>query len=160
MKLLKDEKEMAMAVNFREYPVLSIDLADADDYGLKGCAVRIDAGKFSDGKPYTIDAELRVYRDEKKLTTSAGAVFLDNSFTYSDYTDMVKNAQAPLIGPDQDVVVAIYDSRLKKCYYPMIVHTGKSVARHCITPLSFEPVDMTQYLLDAGVELRETAWEG
>ena len=154
MKLLKDRQEIAKAINFGKYPVLSIDLADADDYGLKGCTVRIDAGHFSDGSPYFIDAELRVYSDEKKITTSAGGTYLSADFTYTDYRSIVRKAQAPLIKPDQDVVIAIYDSRTKNAFAPMIVHTGSHVARHCITPLTFESVDMTPYLVAAGAELR------
>lgn len=105
MKCINERHELAMAMNFGKYPVLSIDLADSDDYGLKGCKVRIDAGTFKDGTPYIITADLRVYRDECKLTTSADPCGLHADFTYSDYTGMVANAQAPLIKADQDVVI-------------------------------------------------------
>lgn len=155
MKLLRERKEIAMAINFRKYPVLKIDLADADEYGLKGCKVRIDAGTFRDGLPYTIDATLRVYCDERKLTLSAGCVCLSNSFSYYDYAEMVENAQAPMITPDQDVVIAIYDSRSKTALAPMIVRTSQKVNPHCSTPLEFEAVDMTNYLLMAGCRLRD-----
>lgn len=151
MKLIKGRQELAMALNFGKYPVLKIDLADADDYGLKGCKVRIDAGTFSDGLPYIITAELRVYRDECKLTTSADPCCLSNSFTFGDYADMVTNAQAPLIKPDQDVVVAVYDSKNKRAFAAILVHTNPRVNRNCSTPLDFENVDMIPYLLAAGI---------
>ena len=155
MKLLKERQEIAMAINFRKYPVLKIDLADADEYGLKGCKVGINAGTFRNGLPRTVDAVLRVYRDEKKLTTASYGTCISDSFGYSDYTKIVENAQAPLIGPDQDVVIAIYDSRTKRAFAPMIVHTEKRVEPLCSTPLGFEVVDMTQYLVMAGCELKE-----
>ena len=151
--MLKTREEIAMAINFRKYPVLNIDLANADDYGLKGCKVRVEAGTFRDGLPRTIKAELRVFRDEKKLVLHSGCTCLSSSFTYSDYTEMVEYAQAPLIGADQDVVIAIYDSRTKAAYAPMLVHTAPHVNPHCITTLDFEPVDMTTYLIAAGVKL-------
>lgn len=151
MKLIKDRHELAMAMNFGKYPVLKIDLADADDYGLKGCKVRIDAGTFSNGYPYIITATLRVYRDECKLTTSADPVGLHADFTYSDYTKMVTNAQAPLIRPDQDVVVAVYDSKNKRAFAAILVRTKSYVNKHCTTPLGFEDVDMTPYMLNAGI---------
>lgn len=154
MKLLRERQEIAMAINFRKYPVLKIDLADADNYGLKGCKVSIAAGTFSNGLPRTVHAELRVYNDEKKLTTTFYGTMISNSFGYGDYTKIIENAQAPLIGPDQDVVIAIYDSRYKTAFAPMIVHTGNRVDPTCSTPLTFEPVDMTNYLLMAGCELR------
>lgn len=153
IKYLKDRHEIALAINFGKYPVLKIDLADADDYGLKGCKVRIDAGTFKDGAPYVIGATLRVFRDECKLTTSSECCVLTNDFTYYDYTAMVEKAQAPLIKPDQDVVVAVYNSKTKQAYAPVIVHTSKHVSRHCSTPISFEEADMTPYLLAAGCEI-------
>jgi hypothetical protein len=155
MKLLKDKHELAMAINFGKYPVLKIDLADSDDYGLKGCKIRIDAGTFKDGMPFFIHATIRAYRDECKLTTSQGATCLSNSFTYSDYTDMVEFAQAPLIKADQDVVVAVYDSSKRMPHAAFIVHTGKTVSKFCSTPLTFEDADMTPYLLAAGIAPRK-----
>lgn len=146
MKYLTERKELAQAINFGRYPVLYIDLANADDYGLKGCRVRIDAGSFSSGNPYIIDAELRVYSDEKTLTTSASGACLHADFSYFDYKEMVDNAVAPLIRPDQDVVVAVYDSNARRCFAAMLVHTAKHVSRGCTCPLSFEQVDMTPYL--------------
>lgn len=151
MKLLKERREMALAMNFGKYPVLKIDLAEADDYGLKGCKVRIDAGTFRDGEPYIIKATLRAYRDECKLTTSCPGTFIADRFTYEDYTEMIEFAQAPLIKADEDVVVAVYDSKKRIPYAAFIVHTGKSVNRHCSTPLTFEDADMTPYLWAAGI---------
>lgn len=146
MKLLTERKELAQAINFGRYPVLYIDLADTDDYGLKGCRVRIDAGTFRTGDPYIIDATLRVYNDEKKLTTFSSGSCLHADFTYHDYKEMVDNAVAPLIHPDEDVVVAVYDSKDRRCFAAMLVHTADHVSRGCTCPLAFEPVDMTPYL--------------
>lgn len=157
MRMLKDRRDMALAVNFGKYPVLKIDLADTDDYGLKGCRVRIDAGTFMDGEPYIIGATIRAYRDECKLTTISDGCVLTNDFTYHDYTDMVERAQAPLIKPDQEVVVAIYDSRTRMAYAPVVVRTSPRVSRHCSVPISFEDADMTPYLIAAGCELRKAA---
>ena len=151
MKLLTERTEIAKAINFGRYPVLRIDLADADDYGLKGCRVRIDAGTFRSGDPYIIDAELRVYRDEKKLTTSSHGACLSASFCLHDYMEMVDKAMAPLIKPDQDVVIAIFDSKKGIACAAMIVHTGSRVSTGCIEPLTFEPVDMAPYLRLAGI---------
>ena len=151
MKLLKDRQELAMAINFGKYPVLKVDLADTDEYGLKGCMVRIDAGTFRTGEPHFIEARLRVFRDEKRLTTTSGATVLKDAFTYYDYVHMVERAQAPLIHPGEEVVVAVYDSRTKNAFAAMLIRTGKSVRKFCSTPLDFEDVDMTSYLVNAGI---------
>ena len=154
MKLLHDRKELALAMNFGKYPVLTIDMADADDYGLKGCKVRIDAGTFNDGEPYFIRATIRAYCDDRRLTTSSPCTCLSASFTWHDYEEMVEFATAPVIKPDQDVVVAVYDSRQHKPYAAFIAHTGKHVSRHCSTPLTFEDADMTPYFMAAGLPIR------
>lgn len=151
MKLLQERQELARAINFWKYPVLKIDLADSDEYGLKGCNVRIDAGTFRTGEPYYIEAELRAYRDEKRLVLSAGGTVLKNDFTYYDYVHMVDRAQAPLIHPGEEVVVAVYDSRTKNAFAAMLVKTGKNVRKFCTDPLDFEDVDMTPYLTCAGI---------
>lgn len=154
MKLLHDRKELALAMNFGKYPVLTIDMADADDYGLKGCKVRIDAGTFNDGEPYIICATIRAYCDDRRLQTSQGGTCLSASFTWHDYIEMVEYATAPVIKPDQDVVVAVYDSRTNYPYAAFIAHTKNHVSRHCSTPLQFEDADMTPYFMAAGLPIR------
>lgn len=151
MELIKEKQELAMAMNFGKYPVLKIDLADADDYGLKGCKVRIDAGNFPSGEPWFIKAELRVYRDDCKLTTSAAPVGLSANFTHTDYFKMAEYATAPIIKPDQEVVVAIYDSKKAQAYAAVKVRTQKFVSRHCSTPIDFVDADMTPFLWCAGI---------
>jgi len=138
-KLLTDRQQIAQALNFNRYPVLRIDLSDTDDYGLKGCNVRIDAGTFRDGSPYIIKATLRAYSDEKRLTTSSAGAYLSADFSYYDYRDMAENAMAPLIHPDEDVAIAVYDSKTCRCFPVIIAHTAKHVSRGCTCPISFEP---------------------
>lgn len=150
MKLLKDRHELAMAMNFGKYPVLKIDLADSDDYGLKGCRIRIDMGTFSDGSPFIEGATLRAYRDTKTLTVSSDPCCLSDSFGYNDYLNTVERAQAPLIHANEEVVVAVYDSRTNTAFYPFIVKTTPHVTRHCCTPIGFVDADMTLYLELAG----------
>lgn len=151
MKLLKDRHEIAKAMNFGRHPVLKIDLADADEYGLKGCRVRIDAGTFRSGEPHIVDAVLRVYRDEKKLATHCSGSMLTASFGYHDYVTMAENAMAPLIRPDQDVVIAVYNSNTQEALAALLVHTNARVNSQCTEPLGFEPVDMSPYLHLAGI---------
>lgn len=143
-----------MAMNFGKYPVLKIDLADSNDYSLRGCKVRIDAGTFRDGEPFIINAEIRAYSDSCKLTTMQAGACLTNSFTYHDYEEMVEYATAPLIKPDQEVVVAVYDSKKRIPYAAFITKTSKQVSRFCSTPIEFVDADMTSYLVVAGIRPR------
>lgn len=150
MKVLIERTEIAEAINFGKYPVLSIDLADKDDCGLKGCKIRIDAGTFRDGSPHIIAADLRVFRDSKKLTTSRGCTCLSDSFTYYDLKEMVDNAQAPIIKPGQEVVISVYDSKNNTALCPMIVRVSDRVDKFCSSPIEFEYVDMSGFLKLAG----------
>ena len=69
---INDRQAVAKAINFGEYPVITIDLADRDEYGLKGSKVRIDNGTFRTGERYFIRATIRVYNDEQVL----GKIFI------------------------------------------------------------------------------------
>lgn len=145
MKSLTQRQEIAEAINFGKYPVLDIDLSKSDEYGLKGCTVRIDMGKFNDGEPWLEKAEFRAYGDEKKLTFSAFACCLDANMSYYGLMDDVKTAQAPIVKPDSEICVVIHDSKVKVVYAVYIIQTGK-VNRHCQTPIMVEKVDVSRFV--------------
>lgn len=141
MYQLKERTEIAKAINGHKMPVVTIDLADADDFGLKSEKVLIDNGFFNDGFPYYIHAEIRAYSDKTDFTFSQGCVFLSSSFSYSDMKEMLEYRNAPIIKPDEDVIIAIIDSRNHTAYAPMVLHTGKRIDAHSCSPLYFEDKD-------------------
>ena len=141
MKHLKERTEIAQALNFGKYPVLELDLANVDEYGIIGSKCRIDMGKFNDGSPWYEDAELRVYSDEKKLCLSGGGCVLSANWTYNDVMEDMNNAMTPLIEPDSEMAVVIHDSDSRKLYGVFIVE-AKGVHRHCSQPLNIEDVDL------------------
>lgn len=147
MKQIKitDRQAVAKAINFGTYPVLTIDLADRDEYGLVGCKVRIDNGTFRSGERYFVDATLRVYSDEKYLTTSGRSTVLKAGYGYSDVKEMLEWAAAPVVKPDQEVLVVITDSTRKRAYDTYIIRTGGTVRPHNMTPLDFEKLDLSQF---------------
>lgn len=156
MKALKERTEIAMAINGHKMPVITIDLADADDYGLKSEKVLIDNGTFRDGFPYYIRAELRAYADETKFKFSSYGSCISSSFSYYDIKKMLEYKNAPIIKVDEDVIIAIIDSKKKQAYYPIVLHTGNRINQHCSTPLTFIDEDYTTipYMMNAGVEIR------
>ena len=145
MKRLTKRTEIAKAMNFGEYPVLRIDLSDRDSYGLKGCKVRVDAGTFSTGERNLVNASLRVFKDEKAFKVTAGSCFLSADLSYSDFMEDLEYANAPIITADQDIVIVIYDSFTRKVFAPYMVRTGSRISPHCSTPISVEPVDLSDY---------------
>ena len=136
MKKLTTRTEIAQAINFKQYPTITIDLSKRDDYGIAGAPVVIDNGKFSSGEPYYIHATLRAYNDEKNLTFSAGSSYLSDSFSYSDMEEILTYANAPVVKPDQEILICLIDSEKRQAYNPLVVRTSKRVNAHCSTPLT------------------------
>jgi hypothetical protein len=157
MKLLTERTEIATAINGHKMPVITIDLADADTYGLKSQKVLIDNGTFRDGFPYYLKCEVRAYADEKKFKFSQGGVGLSASFTYYDMKEMLDYRNAPIVKPDEDVIIAIINSKKKDFFAPMVLHTNKRIDAHCTTPLTFADDDYSTrpWLELAGVEIIE-----
>lgn len=135
MKSLNERKEIAQAINFNKYPVIKIDLSEHDEYGLKGTKVNIDFGA-----EYYLHAEIRAFNDTRYLTTTQGATVLSDSMSYSDYMEMVEYANAPVIKPNQEILIFTYDSKKKEIYPPVIIKTSEKIDRLCTTPLELEKV--------------------
>lgn len=133
MRQLTERHEIAEALNFNKYPVINIDLADRDDYGIRGTKVNIDFGGA-----YFIQAEIRAFNDTKHLTTKYYGTMLKKDLSYSDYLKMAEYANAPIIKADQEIVIFLHNSETKEVMYPTIIKTGKRVDSGSATPLQLE----------------------
>ena len=138
MKVLTNKTEIAAAINFSQHPVIRIDLSQTDLYGVVGAPVRIDNGTFTTGEPYFVRCHLRAFRDENVLVFNAGGVALKAYLSYGDYEQMLKYTNAPIVKPDQDILVCMVDSKRRLVYDPVVLRTGKRVDPHCMTPLDLE----------------------
>ena len=154
MRTITERTEIAKAINGHTMPVITIDLADADEYGLKSQKVLIDNGKFRDGFPYYIHSEVRAYADEQYFKFSQDGVCLKASFGYSDMEEMLAYRNAPIVKADEDVIIAVIDSKNRVAYSPIVLHTSKRIDQFCSTPLTFEDKDYStiSFLKAAGVE--------
>lgn len=146
MKVLKDRTEIATAINFKRYPVVTIDRSKTDEYGIVGSPVNIDNGTFRDGNPYFIHATMRTYIDDGCLTFSSYGSCLKDSFGYRDMMQILEYANAPVVKPGQEILVCIIDSEEGVAWPPVLLKTGDRVSPFCITPLTLEayPVHMPQ----------------
>ena len=152
MKIVTDRKEIAKYVNVKCIPVITMDLADSDEYGLKGGKCRIDNGTFTDGTPYYIDAELRAYEDEKKFTFCQYGTMLKNDFGYHDFVEMVEYANSPLIKRGEEFGVAITDSR--NGGYALVVMTANTaISPFCSTPIGIKDEDNSAVQFFAAAEV-------
>lgn len=157
MRILNERTEIAKTINGHEMPVITIDLADSDEFGLVSKNVLIDNGVYGDGFPYYIKSEVRAYSDESKFKFSQGCFGLSAEFTYSDMVEILEYRNAPIVKADEDVIIAIIDSKERVAYAPMILHTSKHIDPFCSTPLTFEDDDYStlSFLEKAGVEIRQ-----
>ena len=146
MKTLKDRREIANEINVKRTTTVRIDLADADEYGLKSQKVLIDNGTFNNGHPYLVKAEIRAYCDEMKFTFKGYSACLHDSFGYYDMEEMAELANAPIVKPDSDVVLVFVNSKKREAYAPCVLHTSKRVDPNCITPLTFTDEDNDAFI--------------
>lgn len=159
MKTLNTPQKIAVAINMHKMPVIRLDLADADEYGIKSQKVLIDNGTFvGSDMPYLVTASVRAFIDQKKFTFNSYGCLLSSTFGYSDMEKLLETANAPIIKADSDVVLAIVDSRRKIAYNPIILHTGNHVDPHSQNPLDFidEDNDATEYIRAAGCRERNS----
>lgn len=145
MKVLAERPEIARAMNFGKYPVLEIDIAKCDEYGLVGSKCRIDMGYFNDGEKWYERATLRVFRDENKISFHSHGYCLSAEHGYHDYIEDLAFAKAPIVKPDSEMLIFMHDSNEKQVYCPRVVKTGK-ITKHCISPIVVEDVDMSHLI--------------
>lgn len=137
MKMLTDRKQIAKEINIKRTTTVRIDLAEADEYGIKSQKVLIENGTYSDGTPSYVHAQICAYSDMKEFTFTGGSICLKSDFGYRDIEEMVEYANAPIVKPDSDVVIVVVDSEKQIAFNPIVMHTGKTVNAYCITPLEF-----------------------
>lgn len=105
-KLLTDRKEIAQAMNFGKYPVLTINMEtpkegwELEGGVFKGCKVRIDTGKA-----YYDNATLHYFSDTKNFELCMYGACLTASFGYDDVIEMRDYAMAPIVHKGETVVV-------------------------------------------------------
>lgn len=157
MRMLNTPQEIAVAINMHQMPVVRLDLADADEYGIKSQKVLIDNGKFKRLKPtdpdmpYLVRAEIRAFVDKKKFTLASHGCCLSNTFAYYDMEELLDYANAPIIKRDSDVVLAIVDSRRKIAYPLKRKASENGVCRHtiffcfCLIVLPAKPLNFYRF---------------
>lgn len=98
MKMLNTPQEIAVAINMHQMTVVRIDLADADEYGIKSQKVLIDNGKFrrlnptDPDMPYLVRAEIRAFVDEKKFTFASCGILLSLGASHSPKHSVTSHA--------------------------------------------------------------------
>ena len=131
MKILSKKTEMAEAINFGKYPVLTIDLATDCQYfkgeliGVCGCKVKHSPTKYNDNVLYE-RGELRWWRDSKIFSLSSSSSTISSSFSYYDLMEDIEYANAPIVEETKkEVVIIIHDSKKHKAIFPILVNLSE-----------------------------------
>ena len=141
-KILTERTQMARAINFGKYPVLSIDLANTIEMfkgevcGFRGCPIRVPWDY--QGETYYERCQLKYFKDTKKFYISNSGCCIKNSFGYSDIEEMTEYANAPILDKNQEFVLVIYNSKKRSYFNPIILKTSNYKDIHCSSVLSID----------------------
>ena len=140
MKTITDRYEVAKALNFNKYPVLNLDLAKdkaKEDY-LEGCYLGQKV-RFKEttrqGESFYWHGQLCYFKDSG-LSISSDSACITASFGYRDIAEDLKNANAPIVAPNTEVVVVIHDSTKRVAI--VCLTTIESINPNCSTAIQFE----------------------
>lgn len=132
MKVLTERKEIAQALNFGKYPVLTYD---ADKKEGSKARVTNESSRYG-----TMTYNCVLYRG--KQTEDDGAFYLltepsmlSSSVSVRDWIESAEFANAPIINPDTEVAILVY-SKVLNVTSVHIVKSGK-VDATCSTATSF-----------------------
>lgn len=95
-------------------------------------------GGEQDGNPYFIQATLRTYSDDNRLTFTSYGSCMKDSFGYRDMMKILECANAPVVKPGQEILVCIINSKEGLAWPPVLLKTGDKVSPFCTTPLTLE----------------------
>lgn len=143
MMYLTDRHEIAAAMNFGEYPVLTINLENRlfeDSRFAKGCRVRV-AWDHKDRRyqGMTTHGELILDEDGKLKITGEGAM-MKASFGYHDVMKMAAEANVPVVHKGQGVVVVMEIPSTKTCLVRMM-KVSERIDIHCQTAANLEDIE-------------------
>lgn len=145
MKYLTDRQEIAKAVNFGKYPVLTLNRENRpyknerpeSDYAI-GCRVRV-AWDHKDPRCAGMTTHGALYIEGGKLKISGEGACLSASFGYYDVMRMAAEANTPIVHKGQKVVVIEEWPSVKKCTV-RIMQVANYVDTQCMVATSLNDI--------------------
>lgn len=133
MMYLTDRSEIAAAMNFGLYPVLTINLENRpfeDSRYAKGCRVRV-AWDHKDRRYEGMTTHGELFLDEDgKLKIGGEGAMLSASFGYHDVMKQAAEANVPVVHKGQGVVVVMDIPSTKTCMVRMMKVSDR-IDIHC-----------------------------
>lgn len=149
MKYLTDRQEIAMAMNFGQNPVLTINMEDrqyeGSDFAL-GCKFRV-AWDDSRSQFKDMSSRCNLCVENGELFAFGHGACIHSDFGRSDVLEMAEWAQAPLIHKGQQVIVIQdYPSR-RKCLV-RVMKASDRMDTHCVQVLSFRDIEDDEFQIE------------
>lgn len=146
MKYLTDRQEIAEAINFGKYPVLTLDRENRpyknerpdSDFAI-GCRVRV-AWDHKDPRYAGMTTHGALYIEGGKLKISSEGACLSASFGYYDVMRMAAEANVPIVHKGQKVVVIEEWPSLKKCTV-RIMQVADYVDTQCMVATTLKDIE-------------------
>lgn len=142
MMYLTDRQEIAAAMNFGEYPVLTINLEnrpyEGSDYA-RGCRVRV-AWDSKERRYAGMTTHGELFIENGRLQISGEGACLSASFGYSDVMRMAAEANVPVVHKGQVVVVVMEIPSTKTCMVRMM-RISSRIDIHCQTVCHLEEIN-------------------
>ena len=146
MKYLTDRQEIAEAINFGKYPVLTLDRENRpykkerpdSDFAI-GCRVRV-AWDHKDPRYAGMTTHGALYIESGKLKISGEGACLSASFGYYDVMRMAAEANVPIVHKGQKVVVIEEWPSLKKCTV-RIMQVADYVDTQCMVATTLKDIE-------------------
>lgn len=142
MMYLTDRHEVAAAINFGKYPVLTINLENRPYEGsrfAKGCRVRV-AWDHKDSRYAGMTTHGELFLDDGgKLGISGEGACLSAGFGYRDVMKMAAEANTPVVHKGSVVVVVMEIPSEKTCMV-RVMKVNPHINIHCATVCYLEDV--------------------
>lgn len=152
MMYLTNRQEIAAAMNFGKYPVLTINIENCPYEGsryARGCRVRV-AWDHKDRRYEGMTTHGALFLDDGgKLGISGEGACLSASFGYSDVMDMAAEANVPVVHKGQAVCV-VMDMPSKKTCMVRMMKVHERIDIHCQVVAYLKDID-----LDGAREIRD-----
>ena len=138
MKVLSGRKEIVKGLR-SGMPIIRFDVSQVKHDGtlVESNLLILDYGRNK------IPVHCWWSKGETKFSFWNSGCCIKSSFSYSDIEDIFNEETAPVIYPDQDVIILIVDSKNEISLAPIVLHTSKRINQFCQNPITFVDKDYT-----------------
>jgi len=139
-KILTNRQEIAKAINFGKYPVLTLDIYnhggfDDSAYSI-GCDVRV---AYNTSRHGVLHTNGHLFVENGKFAISGSGACIKSGFGLADVEKMAHWANTPVVKAD-DVVVVVMTSKEFGIYLVELMKVSKRVDPHCTTVVTLEHI--------------------